>query len=594
MRFAPLALLLLAPALALAGDKPADREALEKQVRQLEKDIEKVRGLAFKKPVVFHVIARPRDASPGIQGYYDTKKKALFLYDDIKGNYQKGVLIHEMIHALQDQHFGLQKLHASSFGSDAETALAALIEGDATYTMIEMLQKEQPFVAKMLNTTLEKSRNVENAFLYGVGAKYVQELKKRGDWQAVNLRYQFTPTSTAAILHPGQRITPVTLGPGKSVGEFGIIKLFHSDEATRALCVKAAAGWRGDRAIDDPAGQAWLVAFATEEQARTFRETLALLRSAQTPKVKPVTEGEAQVWKGPKTVRAILQRGTRVLEVTAPDDKARAVLLDRAFGPPKVEVYSAAEKKVLTFGELTDRLMHANFVCIGESHDNEIHHAVQLMVVKALYARDESLGVGMEMFQRPYQKALDRYVAGATDEATMLEDTEYRKRWGYDWNLYRPIVDFCRRNRVPVGGLNVSDELRSRVRQFGIDELKESERKELGTIDFHVKKHRDHWTAEFAKMKGHGEMSKESVERFYKMMTIWDEYMADSAAKLLKERKLRRVVVLAGSGHIDRNFGIPDRAAKRGGKSVSLHVTLNGDLEKLKADPPADFVLIVR
>jgi len=280
--------------------------------------------------------------------------------------------------------------------------------------------------------------------------------------------------------------------------------------------------------------------------------------------------------------------------VNAPDEKAQAALIDRAFGPPKLEVYSTAEKKTITFGEFTDRLLDASVICVGENHDDELHHLVQLMVIKALYARDERMGVGMEMFQRMHQKSLDRYVAGATDEKTMLEDSDYKKRWGYDWSLYKPIVDFCKRNQIPLAALNVSNELRERIRKVGVDKLTAEEKKELGTVDFTVKKHRDHWFDKLGNMHGHGEPSKEDKERFYRMMTVWDEFMADSAVKFLKDRKLRRIVVLAGAGHVDRDFGIPDRAAKRGGKAVSVHVQVGGDLDRVRKDTPADFVLIVR
>src|SRR5437870_966461 len=129
--------LLAGPAFAAAPPTPPTE--LEKTLRKLEKDIAAVRGLSFKQPVVARVIGRPVRGAHAIQGYYSTKDKALYLYDDIKGNYQRGVLIHEMVHALQDQHFGLARLHATSYGSDAEMALAALIEGDATYTMIKLL-----------------------------------------------------------------------------------------------------------------------------------------------------------------------------------------------------------------------------------------------------------------------------------------------------------------------------------------------------------------------------------------------------------------------------------------------------------------------
>src|SRR4051794_40842582 len=145
------------------GSRQAD---LEKNLRSLEKEIEKVRGLAFKKPVAAKVVARPKGTAPGLQGYYSTREKTLYVYDDIKGNYERGVLIHEMVHALQDQHFGLDRLHETAFGSDAELARAALVEGDATLTMIEVLKKEQPRAAMMLATPLEKARNLQNAFLY--------------------------------------------------------------------------------------------------------------------------------------------------------------------------------------------------------------------------------------------------------------------------------------------------------------------------------------------------------------------------------------------------------------------------------------------
>src|SRR5262249_11823763 len=150
-------------------------------------------------------------------------------------------------------------------------------------------------------------------------------------------------------------------------------------------------------------------------------------------------------------------------------------------------------KRNLTFGELTDRLLDADLVCVGESHDSEIDHDVQLMLIKALFARDERLGVGMEMFQRPYQNIVDRYVAGSIDEAVFLQDTDYHKRWGYEWGLYRPIVDFCKRNRVPLAALNVSEELRGRVSKDGYEKLTAEEKKLLGEVDFHVKEHRDYW-----------------------------------------------------------------------------------------------------
>src|SRR5262245_12897446 len=206
-------------ALAVAADPPA-APPLEATLRQLEKEIAAARGLEFKKPVAARVVPRPAGADRSTQGYYSPTEKTLYVYDDVKGNYARGVLIHEMAHALQDQHFGLGKLHQQTFDSDSELALAALIEGDATLTMIEVLSTDQPNAGAMLYVPLEKSRNLRNTFLYAQGARYVRALKEKGGWKAVNDASRFPPHSTAAILHPGAGISPTNLGPGKTLGEY--------------------------------------------------------------------------------------------------------------------------------------------------------------------------------------------------------------------------------------------------------------------------------------------------------------------------------------------------------------------------------------
>jgi uncharacterized iron-regulated protein len=239
------------------------------------------------------------------------------------------------------------------------------------------------------------------------------------------------------------------------------------------------------------------------------------------------------------------------------------------------------EGKEISFGVLVDNLMGSDFVCIGEKHDSKDDHAVQLQLIKALFARDESLGVGLEIFQRPFQSHLDRFIAGETDEQGLLEGSEYKTRWGHDWELYRAIASYCRRNGIPMAALNAPKELTIRVSKVGIENLTEEEKKELGTIDLSVKAHREQWFELLGKMHGHGTAQPSAAEgqkeRSYQVMTIWDDYMAQSAANFRKARELRRMVILAGSGHVAGGFGIPDRVARYGeGKSATIGISTEG------------------
>ena len=144
---------------------------------QLEKDITAVRGLPYKTPVVAKVIPRPKEGDKHLQGYYSIKDKTLFVYDDVSGSYERGVLIHEMVHALQDQQFGLEKLHESAEEDDAALAKTVLIEGDATYTMIEVLKKDQPKVEAMLDVAARQGEGRAQGLSLRWRPRYVKALK---------------------------------------------------------------------------------------------------------------------------------------------------------------------------------------------------------------------------------------------------------------------------------------------------------------------------------------------------------------------------------------------------------------------------------
>lgn len=583
------ALLPIAP--IAAQDRP---KIVEETLRQLEKEISAVRELPFKSPVNAKVIARPAKGAKGVQGYYSTTEKTLYLYDDIKGNYERGVLIHEMVHALQDQHFGLAKLHQESFGSDAELAMAALIEGDATFTMIELLKKDQPKVTAMLDTQLEKSKNLRNAFLYGVGARYVKSIKDKSGWAAVNARYRFfPPKTTASILNPG--LSSIDLGPGRSLGALGCVQTFAGSDETKSLMLNAVKGLLADRIVEEGAVKTWQLAFDTEEQARNFVQSYVPFLTSQQANPKPLASPTwLQHWRRDDgSVYGVAIHGTRVVAVDAPKEVAFRAAFDRVESPPLV-IWSAKERRKITFGEMTDRLLEADLICIGENHDSELCHRVQLQIIKAIHASDTRLGVGMEMFQRPYQEPLDKFVRNEMSEEEMLKATEYKSRWGFHWSLYQPIADFCRRNAVPLAALNVPRELTTKISKAGYAGLNDEDKKSLGPVDFQVKAHRNHWYERLAQMHGKAKVSDEQKEKSYQVMTTWDEFMGASAAAFQESRRLRRMIVLAGSGHIDLGFGIPQRAIQRtGGKAATVHIAPGGDTGKLFAAPPCDFVIVI-
>lgn len=217
---------------------------------------------------------------------------------------------------------------------------------------------------------------------------------------------------------------------------------------------------------------------------------------------------------------------------------------------------------------MTDDLLHARVVYVGEQHDRGDHHAVQLSIIQALHARDRSLAIGMEMFEAAFQDALDAWIEGRIDEEELRASTEYDERWGYDFALYRPILEFARAEKIPIVALNASGEITRTVARDGLDALTEEQRANVPTLVLDDRRHRA--LVEEALRAHHG-MSPELLERFYLVQVIWDETMAASVADVLAGIDApRRMVVLAGRMHVERGLGIPERAARRGAEPYRI------------------------
>ena len=82
---------------------------------------------------------------------------------------------------------------------------------------------------------------------------------------------------------------------------------------------------------------------------------------------------------------------------------------------------------------LVTKLADRRVVFVGESHDRYEDHLNQLAVIRGLHEQDVDLAIGMEMFQQPFQPALDAYIAGEINEEEMLRRTDYFERWRFDY-----------------------------------------------------------------------------------------------------------------------------------------------------------------
>lgn len=235
-------------------------------------------------------------------------------------------------------------------------------------------------------------------------------------------------------------------------------------------------------------------------------------------------------------------------------------------------------------------------VYVGERHDQAVDHGVQYAILRELHGAEASLAIGMEMFQTPFQEPLDEWSAGRIDETVLRQETEYDQRWGFDFSLLRPILEYARARGVEVVALNAPREVAYAVAQGGVDSLDPELAVMLPELDLENAEHRAMFDSEFD-VGEHG--AEETVDQYYQAQVVWDETMGARVAETLaRSDGPAKMIVFAGRVHVKRGLGIPDRAAKRGAQPyvVVLPVTpgeLKEELERPVTERSADFYWVV-
>ncbi|MBI5074932.1 MAG: ChaN family lipoprotein [Nitrospirae bacterium] len=245
------------------------------------------------------------------------------------------------------------------------------------------------------------------------------------------------------------------------------------------------------------------------------------------------------------------------------------------------EITAVELPRLTTAAQVFEKAGTKDIVYVGEHHDRFDHHRLQYQVIRSLYKKNNKLAIGMEMFQKPFQKALDDYISGTIDEKAFLKKSEYFKRWVFDYNLYREILLFARENRIPVIALNIQKEIVTKVSKDGLQALSKEDMKDVPEdMDLADLEYRERLRTVFEK---HAGSESRNFDFFYQSQVLWDESMAHNLNDFMIKNPGHQVVVLAGSGHMAFGSGIPKRAHRINRKDYSV-ILNSDDIEKDIAD----------
>jgi len=176
-------------------------------------------------------------------------------------------------------------------------------------------------------------------------------------------------------------------------------------------------------------------------------------------------------------------------------------------------------------------------VLLGEQHDAVDDHRWQLQVLAALHAQRPDMVIGFEMFPRRAQDVLDRWVEGKLTAAQLLDQSQWDVVWKLPAELYLPLFQFARINRIPMVALNVDQKLVRAVTDKGWDAVPDAEREGVGRAARVAPAYRDYLFEVYGEhASGHGKDGAKrqpddaAFGRFVESQTAWDRAMAEALA----------------------------------------------------------------
>lgn len=238
--------------------KAERKQELDDMVPAICREIEEWRGLKFKTPVTvtFTNVTEHED----LQGWYNSVTDELVVkVSGGRPRFTRGVLLHELVHALQDQHHDLVRLHTlAGDDPDAQRAVSCLIEGEAIAAVADLMDYDFGAHAELPTDGPIDAERFDKRFIYGRGFAYFNYLRAEAtdatdgnDWSAVDAAFREPPLHTAAVLDPDlpkTRTAPdgwTATDTRRPAGAYDLVQLLAEspDLRPRAFGLASAVRW---------------------------------------------------------------------------------------------------------------------------------------------------------------------------------------------------------------------------------------------------------------------------------------------------------------------------------------------------------------
>ncbi len=221
------------------------------------------------------------------------------------------------------------------------------------------------------------------------------------------------------------------------------------------------------------------------------------------------------------------------------------------------------------FTNYVQTLGNVDLIAFGELHYHAVGSRYQLELLEGLATQSRPIALAMEFFEADHQAALDEYLAGAIDEAAFRERTKRDEH--YD-DSHRPLIEFCKANKIPVIAANAPRPLVTGYRKSGLSYpayLASLTPEERALMPMSSEPRDDEFKARFMELMG-----PERGPAFFKSMALWNDAMAESIARFRTKNPEHRVMLVVGVFHVAARLGLIEEFRNRRPSDVTSVLTM--------------------
>lgn len=249
-------------------------------------------------------------------------------------------------------------------------------------------------------------------------------------------------------------------------------------------------------------------------------------------------------------------------------------------------IWKPADARFATAGEVYASMKKADFVLIGEKHNNADHHWLQARLVAEIAAYGRRAALVFEMLTEAQQPALDEHIAAHPVDAAGIGPAVGWETSGWpDWEMYQPIAQQALYNNMTLLAGGLDRDMTKGIAREGADALGEGRAVAL-MLDQPVDEARRAEMRQVISDSHCHQLPEPMLDPMLSVTLAKDAVMADKMIEARGPGNADVSVLIAGGGHVRADWAVPFHLKRR---AEGMRIVTVGlfEVDKDLSDPAA-------